>query len=596
MADIFAYFEIISKFKIVMIRKNAVFLTFLVLMQFVLNAQRSEVDSLVQALHLTELPSGKILLLNQLADFYAYDNPSRSKHYADQAFFIAESINDARGKAIAQFYLAQVAVYYREWERAMNLLTLAKNEFGKLKEDYWSAKVDISMGIQFQQKLEYEKSLEAFYNALSVFRQEKKDEEMAETLHAIGLNFFEQGNPEKAFEYYASSLSMYEEIGDSSGIGLLYSNLGEIYRIRQNFSESLHYLSTAAGVNQKLDKPRILIPTYINLGRLYIDMKVYDSARYYLGLAENLSLQADQSKLLPQIKIAAGALYMRIAEYSESLNHFTQGYKLAVQFDDMVGIRDASEGLSKINAFLEDYQQAYNYHLVYKQISDSISSIRNAEKITQVEMQNLYDQQMKSDLVRQQKTRMDFMILTLIVVIILVFLIFLFGRLKIKTKHDQSMAQSLQLEHLKLKDEVDQKNRMLATNVIYMVRKNELINYIGDRLAGFMDNFKDENKEKIREIILNLRSNIDKNIWNVFEERFSDVHESFYITLKNSFPSLTAKERKLCALLRLNLTTKEIAAITHQNINAVEVARTRLRKKINLSNTDMQLSSFLGSL
>lgn len=595
MADI-AYFIIRSKFKIVMIRKNAVLLTFLFFLQFVLNAQRSEADSLIHALHLTELPSGKILLLNQLADFYAYDNPSRSKHYADQAFFIAESINDIRGKATSQFYLAQVAVYYREWERAINLLMLAKNEFESMKEDYWSAKVDICMGIQFQRKLEYKKSLEAFYSALSVFRKEKKDKEMAETLHAIGLNFFEQGNPEKAFEYYASSLSMYQEIGDSIGMGLLYIDLGEVYRIRQNFSESLHYLSIAAGVNQKRDKPRILLPTYINLGRLFIDMKEYDSARYYLGLAENLSLQADQSKLLPQIKTVAGDLYMITADYSESLNHYTQGYQLAVQYNDMVGIRDASVGLSKINAFLKDYQQAYNYHLVYKQISDSISSIRNAEKITQIEMQNLYDQQMKSDLVSQQKVRMDFMSLILIVVITLILFIFLYGRLKIKTKHDQSLAQGLQLEQLKLKDEVDQKNRMLATNVIYMVRKNELINYIGDKLAGFIDNFNDENKEEIRKIIVNLRSNIDKNIWTVFEERFSDVHENFYVTLQNCFPSLTEKERKLCALLRLNLTTKEIAAITHQNVNAVEVARTRLRKKLNLSNTDMQLSSFLVSL
>jgi DNA-binding CsgD family transcriptional regulator len=111
-----------------------------------------------------------------------------------------------------------------------------------------------------------------------------------------------------------------------------------------------------------------------------------------------------------------------------------------------------------------------------------------------------------------------------------------------------------------------------------------------------MNNMKEDNKEKIREVLLNLRSNIDKNIWNVFEERFSDVHQNFFVTLQNRFPSLTGKERKLCALLRLNLTTKEIAAITHQNINAVEVARTRLRKKLNLSNTDVQLSSFLGSL
>jgi tetratricopeptide (TPR) repeat protein len=597
LADIFVcFYQVEKKSKEYMIGKNTVFLTFLFLLQFVLYAQRSDADSLSQALHLTGLPSEKISLLNQLAGYYSDDNPSRSKHYADQAFFIAESIHDERGKAIAQFYLAQVAIHFREWEKAINLLTLSRNEFIKLKEDYWSAKVDVSLGIQFQRKHEYEKALEEFYNALSVFRTEKKDREIAEALYAIGLNFFEQGNSEKAFEYYASSLSIFREMGDLLGMGLLYTSMGEVFRIRQNFTESLHYLSLAAAVNQKQDKPRILLPTYIHLGRLFIDMAEYDSAQYYLGLAEVLSNQTGSSKLLPQIKIAAGALNMKTEDYPESLNHYTQGYQLSVQLGNMTAMRDASKGLSEINAFLNDYHQAYTYHLIYKQISDSISSIRNTEKITQMEMFNLYDQQLKSDMVNQQKARMDFMVMTLIVVIVLIGVVFLYGRLKIKTKYDHSMAQILQLEHLKLRDQVDHKNRMLATNVLYMVRKNELIHYISDKLAWFMNNMKEDNKEKIREVLLNLRSNIDKNIWNVFEERFSDVHQNFFVTLQNRFPSLTGKERKLCALLRLNLTTKEIAAITHQNINAVEVARTRLRKKLNLSNTDVQLSSFLGSL
>jgi len=561
-----------------------------------LYAQNTEIDSLTRTLHWTETPSEKLTILIQLAAQHSTDKSSLSKNYADQALFIAESINDPKGKATAQYYLAQVAMHEQDWDRAVNMLTLAGNEFKKLKESYWVAKVDISMGIYLQRKLEYEKSLSAFYSALNIFRKEKNDRDIAEAFYAIGLNFFEQGNLEKAFEYYTASLNTYEIIGDSAGIGLLFSNLGEVYRRRQNLSESRYHLTHAAGIGRNLGNHRILIKSYQNIGRLMIDLEVYDSAKYYLDAATHLCLTSDKEDFLTGVKITLGTLNMRSCAYNESLNRYMEGYNLAVKFSDMSGIRDATKGLSDINAILQDYEQAYYFHLAHKQISDSISSIRNAEKITQVEMQNLYDQQLKSDVVRRQKSQMDFIIIALIVLLVIIFIAFLYGRLKIKTKHDQSLAYNLQLEHAKLREEIDQKNRILTSNVMYMVRKNELIGYISDRLSGFMNNFKDENKEKIREIILNLRSNIDKNIWNMFEERFSDVHENFYEALKDNFPQLTEKEKKLCALLRLNLTTKEIAAITHQNINAIEVARTRLRKKLNLSNTDINLSNFLASL
>ena len=86
------------------------------------------------------------------------------------------------------------------------------------------------------------------------------------------------------------------------------------------------------------------------------------------------------------------------------------------------------------------------------------------------------------------------------------------------------------------------------------------------------------------------------DIWKDFEERFREVHKEFYNKVNIQFPNLTENEKKLCALLRLNMTTKEVATITHQNPNTIEVARTRLRKKLGLSNKDISLVSFLSNL
>jgi hypothetical protein len=172
----------------------------------------------------------------------------------------------------------------------------------------------------------------------------------------------------------------------------------------------------------------------------------------------------------------------------------------------------------------------------------------------------------------------------------------LYGRQKIKMKHSKLEAENLHLERKQLLDDIEYKNRELATNVMYMVRKNEMINYISEKLLNTKLRFTPDNRKTIESIIIELQASMDENIWKTFEKRFQDVHKGFYKKINELYPKLTDNEIKLCALLRLNLNTKEIAAITHQNVNSIEVARHRLRKKLKLTNTDFNLNTFLSNL
>ena len=85
-------------------------------------------------------------------------------------------------------------------------------------------------------------------------------------------------------------------------------------------------------------------------------------------------------------------------------------------------------------------------------------------------------------------------------------------------------------------------------------------------------------------------------IWEEFEVRFAKTHGDFYDRLVKSFPDITLNERRLCAFLKLDMTTKEISTITGQSVRAVEIARTRLRKKLNLNQSDTSLFEFLSSI
>ena len=129
-----------------------------------------------------------------------------------------------------------------------------------------------------------------------------------------------------------------------------------------------------------------------------------------------------------------------------------------------------------------------------------------------------------------------------------------------------------------------------------MIKKNELIRQIVEVLAQGKPSLDEQNKVFINNVIKDLNNIHDEFVWEEFEVRYQNVHNEFYDKLQKRCSNLSINERRLCAFLRLNMTTKEIASITGQSIRSIEVARTRLRKKLELTNSDTSLIEFLTTL
>jgi len=136
------------------------------------------------------------------------------------------------------------------------------------------------------------------------------------------------------------------------------------------------------------------------------------------------------------------------------------------------------------------------------------------------------------------------------------------------------------------------KKRELVSSALRLIQSGELNNYLVTELAKISQYTNKQGTELIRQLIKHNNLKAGEGIWQEFEARFENVYDEFYKNLNKKFPGLTPGEKKLCALLRLNLSTKDIAAITYQNPQSVDMARYRLRKKLNLS-ADENLNDFL---
>jgi FixJ family two-component response regulator len=83
-----------------------------------------------------------------------------------------------------------------------------------------------------------------------------------------------------------------------------------------------------------------------------------------------------------------------------------------------------------------------------------------------------------------------------------------------------------------------------------------------------------------------LKQELSANTWKQFEIQFSEVHPGFQERLIGRFPDLTPNERRLCSFIRLSMNSREIVALTRQSGKSIEVARTRIRRKMNLTHEE----------
>ena len=161
---------------------------------------------------------------------------------------------------------------------------------------------------------------------------------------------------------------------------------------------------------------------------------------------------------------------------------------------------------------------------------------------------------------------------------------------KLRIESLEKEQELLKFKNDNLQLDVDNKNRELGMSTMNLIKKNEILNNIKKELNASQE--PSHIKYVIKIIDKNLNDNDD---WKLFEEAFNNADKDFFKKIKQLHPSLTPNDLRLCAYLRLNLTSKEIAPLLNISVKSVEVKRYRLRKKMNLDQ-EANLSRYIFEL
>lgn len=535
---------------------NRCIFTFLLIFFSVAASAQNQVklDSLQLQLQNTDVDTLRIKTLLEIAKLYYNHNYTLSVQYAQQAKEIAlkEKLKNFEAKADRHLGLTLFAM--GDYKNASTHCFKALKFYESVKDTSGILAMNNNLGAVYDRLEEFDKALEYYFKAQDLYNKMNPETRKAFPVPSLLNNIANicqtKGEFKSALQYYENALKMAEEINNKTVQGIALNNLGKLY---------------------------------------FTDLKEPDKAIGYLlrGLKvrEEIGDKAEIGKSL----VFLSSYYFHQRNLQEGKRCAERAIELGKEIGSLEIQQNGYSSLADIEELLGNHKASLAAYKNFKTFTDSIQNQFASSEITRLQLQ--YDFEKAEQIREQEQKQTQERYITTIIILAACLIVAVLVAVLIRLK-----ARQTELKRKNLAQDVEIKNKELTTNVMYLIRKNELINNVAERLLGVQASIQPENHKMVHDIIIDLQKEADNDSWKEFELRFNKVHSDFYNNLRKLYPGLSPADEKLCAFLRLNMSSKEIAAITQQSIKSVEVARARLRKKLNLTNTTSNLVTHLSNL
>lgn len=370
-------------------------------------------------------------------------------------------------------------------------------------------------------------------------------------------------------------------------LGISFENLANTYLEMQRYDEAFqHYDSAILYSPNQVRTAHI----YNNMGIAHFRKGNYQQATAYYQKAFDLrgGLENTNKRDLGSSLINLGGAYTEAGRYKIAQDYLLKGLEISKETEMLQQQRSAYDLLAELYEKTDNYKDANNYLKQGNIVKDSLYQREIQESIT--EMQTKYETEKKEAEILRQESRIEILekdrALAQSRSIILFGGIILLVAIGILSYNRQQTQKALikaelglsQSREEVLKKDVEYKNQELVNFAVQITQKNEFIGSLNEEVSAQKKSGAD--LQKI-EALIKANASITRDR-EAFENHVQNLYEGFYSRLDQTYPELTANDRKLAALIRMELSSKEIATVLNISPKSVDQSRYRLRQKMNL--------------
>lgn len=483
-----------------------------------------------------------------------------------------------------------------DWERTIHYLGYSEEQCKASNSDETLATFYVAAASIYFDKDVLDVALEYYQKAYTIYSKNNNTLENFKLENNLAIIYARLNNKDKALYYFKKVYHYQVEQNDSIYLAQILNNIGTLYIEKDVDSSEVYYLKSLKIANE-LNNIDLFAYLYTNLGRVYFFKNDQQKAQVYFNKALTIIHSDLGDEIKSMIFQMASEFYLESNQNDSAIHYAKKAIDLLKEDTYSFKNQDAIRTLYKAYIVDGDYKNASTYFELYDDIRDSINVEEKAVNVERLKLELEYKTKDQIRSLEEKERKFGYIIIGLSLVLVLLVLIIVLVKYRTKLSKLQLEKELVEAKRKELNANLELKNNMLIAKAMTEIHRTEIIQDILENLNDIkLKAVKKETQLAIDFISKQLGKDINTNIWKEFEMSFEQVHESFYKNLNIKHPELTSNDRRLCALLKLNLTSKEISQISGQSFKSIENARTRLRKKLNLTNTKTDLVVYLNSL
>ncbi len=447
------------------------------------------------------------------------------------------------------------------------------------------------MGVLYLREDKYDLALKYLLQATAYQAEKGDDFRLAHSLNVIGNIFYEKDSLQKAAGYYHQSAALARKITNKSIELNAYNNLSAVFCKQPfMFDSTAFYVKKGLVLAQELRDTTNLLSLNHNLGIAYLTFGDAKRAIKHLMVAHEFVPSVNRPIIHARLLISTGKAYTILGNLEEARNLLNKAADISQQIHSLSSRADAFLQLSHLDSVQGNYFEALHHYQLSTMLRDSIYNRQAANRFAELTfMQESTQKALEFELLERKE---KYTRIALIFVIITSILLGLAASLLVLYMQKRKITSEQQM--IIHREESEKKQAMLETHqneltnkAISLIKAEDLIKDLRKDISGIIRHAGHGSPQELKGLLTKIKREEKNNeLWDDFASRFNELHDNFITKLLSKYPTLSPSEIRMCDMLRMQLTTKEIAELTRRSDRTIEYTRTNIRKKMKLNSCD----------
>jgi tetratricopeptide (TPR) repeat protein len=438
----------------------------------------------------------------------------------------------------------------------------------------------------------YSMAIKSLWQAISFFEKSGNKKELALAYNNLATNYGSIGDRENQKLNLLKSIDINRALGNTYHLIMNYNNLGSNYKQTNQIEKALTYYDLAYQELKKADYPFLLAQNLTNRANILEKQGNFRDAEKLFVECERVCEENNIQYGVMLTNLNLGNLFRLQKKYVDASVRLNKGLALTKSLKSVREEALVYERLSWLSRDMADFKAAYIFQTQFHLLNDSL--VNESVKKEAFELKEKYESEKKEkEIVTLSKKQLNYQyfISLLIVCVLLLLVIIQWWRHKHKLVLLEKQKQELNRKYLK--DVIENKEKELTSQVTLLAQMQQQVDELILKTSKILSDNSTE-QVKLKKIESLLKTDPIHTLKNDFDVRLTSNNEDFFSLLLHKYPDLSPAELKLCAYLRLNPSTKDLALITNRSMRTIESTRTNIRKKMNLTSQENLVTHLLS--